>query len=191
MNECSNHSESRSSSDPGASRQRTQNVLSTPSRREKSSTDRFNYIEKESGRVKRTSVGGSLQGVGRHRQRYLDAFTVAHDAQVNDLARLKIAHAVLEIEKVRHPRSVDTDDHVVALADLHDIDQRYQKNRSLPERNHRADYRRTLNRVVHHVSVGLQSGRGGGTAFLDLRDEQAVCLLAGFERAPCFTQLHS
>src|SRR5208282_6748309 len=69
------------------------------------------------------SVGG-LQGVGCDRQGQLQASAVAHDAQVNELARLQVAHAILEVEKVGDARAVNADDHVVALADLHVVQRR-------------------------------------------------------------------
>src|SRR5208282_6752622 len=99
----------------GSRREQTPNVIasarealnSTPSRREKSSsTDEFGqYRESRRARKAREarSVGG-LQNVGRHRHRHLEAFAVAHDAEVDHLARLKVAHPVLKVEKVGHPR---------------------------------------------------------------------------------------
>ena len=44
---------------------------------------------------------------------------------------------------------------------------------------------------MHDVIVGVQTGRSSRAAFLHRRDEQAVRLLAGFERASRFPQIHS
>jgi hypothetical protein len=88
MNERSNHSESRSKhriqaradakiSSPPRGRHRTQHRLAGRN----SSTDQFNYIEKEGERVKENrSVRGGLQDVGRHRHRHLQTPAVAHNA---------------------------------------------------------------------------------------------------------------
>ena len=102
IDESSNHSESRSCSRIQARADHEPNCLLNTVSPEKL-TDQFNDIEKASGRVKENlqlvacrvlAVTGSVT----------ETFAVAHDAQVNDLARLKVAHAVLEVEKVRHAR---------------------------------------------------------------------------------------
>src|SRR5208282_1615385 len=58
-------------------------------------------------------------------------------------------------------------------------------------RNHRAHDRHTGNRVMDAATIGAQADRRGRAAFGDGRNQQAVSLLAGFERAPRFAQLHS
>src|SRR5208283_3004772 len=55
----------------------------------------------------------------------------------------------------------------------------------------RSHHRSRGKRVMDVVLVGVQARCRGRAALLDGRNQQAVSLLAGFERAPRFAQLHS
>src|SRR5260370_24021749 len=81
-------------------------------------------------------------------------------------------------------------DRAVSSADLEVVERGNHYPRKTAREN-RSNHRSRRNRVVDAVRVWTQTDRGGGAAFRDGGDQQAVGLLTGFERALGFPQLHS
>src|SRR6202030_1140724 len=96
-----------------------------------------------------------------HVHRHLYPIAIAHDAQVNNLAGLEVARAILEVHKVTHPIAIDPDYHIVVLTEVGLLQERHCQHRRW-KKERRGD-RQTRCDTPRSMLARMQSHLGGGT----------------------------